>query len=77
MPSNKHIPPVRLSIDDLGLEQWINAGRYKQNGYGWKDFDLWCSDDIRMPVAVMARIFNKTDKTIQDWKRRRSELDNK
>jgi hypothetical protein len=68
----KHVPPVRLSIDDLGLEQWINAGRYKQNGYGWKDFDLFC--EKKVPVAVIGRLFNKTDKTIKDWARRRKEM---
>jgi hypothetical protein len=50
----KHIPPVKLSIDDLGLEHWINTGRYKQNGYGWKDFDFFC--EVKVPAAVIGRI---------------------
>jgi hypothetical protein len=63
-------PPIRASIDDLGLPHWIDSHRGTQNGYGWKDFDLFC--ELRVPVAVMGRIFKRSDKTILDWKRRRA-----
>lgn len=69
-----HKPPIKLSIDDLGLPHWINAGRGNQNGYGWKDFDFFCT--INMPDTVMGRVFNKSDKTIKAWKAKRDELAN-
>lgn len=65
-------PPKKETIDDFGLQHWIDAGRAKQNGYGWKDFDLFCKK--KMPNAVMGRVFNKSEKTIKAWKERRSAL---
>lgn len=65
-------PPERLTIDDLGLPHWIDSGRGTQNGYGWKDFDLFC--ELKVPDTVIGRIFNKSEKTVKSWKARRSAL---
>lgn len=73
MANRQPTPPKREAIDDFGLPHWIDSGRYKQNGYGWKDFDLFCSLDL--PDTVIAKIFNKTNKTVKNWKQRRGSLD--
>lgn len=68
-----HTPPRNETIEDFGLQHWIDTGRAKQNGYGWTDFDKMCRmrDGKGLPDAVLATIFNKSNKTIKDWKRRR------
>lgn len=65
-------PPQPLSIDDLGLQHWIDSGRGKQNGFGWKEFDLFC--ELNVPVTVIGRIYNKSGKTIKAWKAKRKEM---
>lgn len=65
-------PPRPPQIDDFGLQHWIDSGRYKQNGYGYKDFDLFC--ELKVPAAIIGRIFNKSVKTVKDWQARRTAM---
>lgn len=67
-----HTPPPRPTIDELGLPHWIDAGRGSQNGYGWSDFDFFCS--IKVPDTVLGRIFNKSPRTVYMWKKKREEM---
>lgn len=66
--ANKTLPPRPDAIDDFGIEHWINSHRDTQNGYGYKDFALFV--ELHVPNTVLGRIFNKSEKTIKDWRRR-------
>lgn len=63
----------QLSIKEQGgIEIKLEDERRQHNGFGYKEFDLFCK--LRLPNTVIAKLMNiKTVDTVKKWKGARIE----
>ena len=54
-----------LSIEDIGLETYLNNKQERHNGQGYKEFCLFIKSGVNK--TNLARVFSVTNHTIDKW----------